>query len=456
MLAFQVDEEHGDDESLHGHDTHFLSRLSRVQARQAEYALSLYQDPELVRQLLADAGCTDAQSRVALALADGPDAPHVIVAGSGAFVTCLGAGMSTGGWQVVTHDRVEAIVDRVTDGRDRMRAYQAYAPKTLFRRLGFAGDTLTREEVHALTAISPLAPREFMTTMIMNAEATFKLQQALLRPHGRVGTRSELVEMHWRGAWSVGHITLLFGRDGESTLARTPEGARAEIARHMVARFATRQRVIGLVLRGLWAAGRVGAAMLAAWRDDLRDGVSSHQLVEIVAGAAVVAARHPELVRDAHALFARLPHELAEPALAIQDVCAAMFADPEVTTASWRAVGAALVVADGVHDDPADVPDALAFARATLQLGDTSSFASIALALPWLARAEVEDFYLPAAYLRASGRDRYHRARGNALAARVLAHTPRLGPARAPGRSQRNAPCACGSGRKSKRCCGAG
>jgi len=76
----------------HGHDVHFLERLERLSTPQTELALSLYQDPLLIRALLEQLRLPDGATRVALSLADEERGPFVVVARDGHFVTCLGRG----------------------------------------------------------------------------------------------------------------------------------------------------------------------------------------------------------------------------------------------------------------------------------------------------------------------------------------------------------------------------
>jgi hypothetical protein len=54
----------------HGHDVHFLERLERLSTPQTELALSLYQDPLLIRALLEQLRLPDGAARVALSLAE--------------------------------------------------------------------------------------------------------------------------------------------------------------------------------------------------------------------------------------------------------------------------------------------------------------------------------------------------------------------------------------------------
>ena len=56
---------------------------------ETELALSLYQDPLLIRALLEQLRLPEGAARVALSLGDGERGPFVVVARDGHFVTCL-------------------------------------------------------------------------------------------------------------------------------------------------------------------------------------------------------------------------------------------------------------------------------------------------------------------------------------------------------------------------------
>jgi hypothetical protein len=64
----------------HGHDVHFLERLERLSTPETELALSLYQDPLLIRALLEQIRWPEGAARVALSLGDGERGPFVVIA----------------------------------------------------------------------------------------------------------------------------------------------------------------------------------------------------------------------------------------------------------------------------------------------------------------------------------------------------------------------------------------
>lgn len=116
-----------------GHATHFLERVERLSSPQADFALELYRDSALVRFILEHARLPDGAERVALGVDQRPGGPHIVVTRSGAFVTCLGAGMSTNDLPVVTRGQIEQLGSRyeglreaVARSRDRGEVRRLY------------------------------------------------------------------------------------------------------------------------------------------------------------------------------------------------------------------------------------------------------------------------------------------------------------------------------------------
>jgi len=102
-----------------------------------------------------------------------------------------------------------------------------------------------------------------------------------------------------------------------------------------------------------------------------------------------------------------------------------------------------------------DVPDALAMSYATTSIDHFLSrpalLPDLLLMLPWVARAEAEDLYLPRSLIDAE-RVPWHPQRTLRLL-RGPAAVEKL-PSPKPEGPSRSGPCPCGSGKKYKRCCG--
>jgi hypothetical protein len=462
-----------------GHDLHFLERLERVSASHVELAISLYQDPELVRHILHQVRLPDGEPRVAIALGDDDPAPHAIVTRSGAFVTCLAAGMTLGTCPALSWQRVAAISGHFREQRARMREYRRLSKRMrsgeLITRVVTAGDGLSREEFTALTAWAPIAQGVFLRQLVEAYGHVHKVGRLLAERH-RARTRDrELLKVYWQAFWAIGHWTLLLGVDGRELLDRLVDTD----THAYVAGPAYALRHVALTLRGLWAVGRIGKPLVGPMRRALPKAETSMRIHELMLGLSVIAARNTGLRGEieralavrrfgdapAHAPFA----EFAD-GVATQTRHAFEHADENV--ADWRAYGRSRVHAEVQRlpeghplrfADANDVPDDLAFAAAAEHDGDPFGGGELSddqppllTAVPWLPRARAEDFYFPERYLRAVGTRRFEVARALALHRRFQAL---FGPGetiwRASPRTRRNERCPCGSEKKFKRCHGA-
>src|SRR5258708_6230897 len=143
------------------HDAHFLERLDRVDRKHVELALGLYRDHELVRYILSHTRLAEGVERIAIALEEGSEAPHIIVARTGAFVTCLGRGMSTGVLPVVTRAHLDGLASkfqRVREGLELAKK-RGVDETRLLDRIESAGPAITREDFLAACAIlGPAVP----------------------------------------------------------------------------------------------------------------------------------------------------------------------------------------------------------------------------------------------------------------------------------------------------------
>jgi hypothetical protein len=463
-----------------GHDLHFLERLERVSATQVELALSLYQDPELVRHILNQIKLPEGAPRVAITLGDDEPAPHAIVARDGAFVTCLGIGMSVGACPVIPWERVAAISDRFRELRERMRDYDRRSKRTrsgqLFSKVVTAGDGMSREEFIALSAWAPISQGVFLRELVEALKQLDEVGRALGHlSHPRPRDR-DVLEAYWQAFWAIGHWTLLLGIDGRELYERMGNDALAEI----VSSPAFTLRYVALAIRGLWAVGKIGKPLVGAMRRALPKATTSDRISELMIGLSVIAARNTKLRSEvdkglAFRAFGGPPDVAANLADYANGVAGAMhhvFDQADEMVGAWRTVGV-LRVDDEVERLPEahplrvrfasedDVSDDIAFAAAAEHDGDpfnqeTDAHAHLLMAVPWLARAQAEDFYFPESYLRAIGTRRFDPERAMRLVQRrqmlvgrgetVRRDTPRPG---------RNDPCPCGSGKKYKRCHGA-
>lgn len=464
-----------------GHAVHFLQRIERLSPVQADLALTLYREPELVAHVLGRVRLPDGAERVALALEDAPGGPHVIVSRDGRFVTCLGAGMSVSGCPVVSRPQIDHASEKIEAMRATLAAGQSET-RRLCRRLVQRGSGFSREDFTALAALMPILGKELIGMAFDICEYLQRFHEEYHRHLYRKITPEvrEALQHHWAAEWALGHLAALCGERPDDVQALPNTGERLyRISVNVMLAGTQLSNVTPIVMRGVWNVARAGRTLLAETRDRLeRSRIVGESLV---AGMALTAIgmRHRRAQGEVSKALARYRRSLetAETRGSAHDagrelmlLLEEQLADPaqqERLRQDHRTIGARAFVKytahlpEGTplrHTQPEDVPEDLALA-ALMHLhneliADGHSMVLGLMMLPWLATATGPALYLPAQILDqckslfdpediAQRLKKYHYARAGAPAVR------------APSRPARNEPCPCGSGKKYKRCCGA-
>jgi hypothetical protein len=471
-----------------GHAHHFLSRLDRVSVPHVELALSLYNDVDLLRYVLGSARLPEGADRAAISLDHPERGPFLVVSRDGRFITCLGEGMTCGDLPVVTRGQLDGIAAKAGDLRVRFEACRRLAGAAggmgkLMRRIYEAGDELSREEFVAISALHPLYTLEFVRCLYGAGEHLREAREALL-PHLRRSDRlkpelHEIARAYWNVFWSIGHFSMIVAMEGPGLFDRLPGDAGGQMSDASVSWAAVRQGVLGLALKGVWAAARLGKGLLPTYKRLFHE--ASTELTVIDAGMTLVAlgTRHARLRAEVGKVLAggpdvdkkrdqgRLVHAIAQTLTTFYEMAVDT---PEAITEMQRGAGAEIAVLllrdlprgaplrfERAEDVPADLAMTLAANLPVPFIGhDKRSTALVQLfaTLPWVARAAPEDLYLPRDFIKATHTPwrpeltfsllRHHRDHYKAPPA-----LPRS--QRAP---TRNGACPCGSGKKYKRCCG--
>jgi hypothetical protein len=462
-----------------GHAVHFLQRVERLSPVQADLALTLYREPGLVRHVLRVVSLPEGAERVALALEDAPEGPHVIVTRDGQFVTCLGAGMTVGECPVVSRLQLDRASDRI----ERLRAAVDRSTEIaqLYERVLDGGSALSREDFLALAALVPLLGREYMNAALQMAKFLTGTLQRYRRPRYRKLTpllREEL-RLYWTAEWALGHLAALCGERPDDVRAMcTLEGSDYEIFMRGLAELASHCASPPILLRGAWAAARAGRTLLPKLRQKMQAAENRIEAMRIGVPLVTLAMRHSRAFAETSKGLASQRRKLqdADPlrssrgqiAIVIRELQKVL--DPESQDKLRRdhiLLGAHAYAAFAERfpaDSPMrftrveDVPEDLALTAAVNFDGnlyrDHQDIARTLTAIPWLATASGADLYFPAKFFESCGPlfpleatreriDSYYRF--------YLFDRP----ARAEERPGRNEPCSCGSGKKYKRCCGA-
>ena len=462
----------------HEQQAHFLQRLDRVARRDADFALSLYRDPELVAWVIYYANLGEPE-RVAIAIEHPERGPFLIVTRQGRFVTCLGEDMSPAPHPVVTRARFEALAKRVHEARARQALAQRVVPSGaeashVIDLVVLRPDAISREELTAICGWQPVMMTSFYNSLVKDAAEVLKVRPRILRI-GSAAPRSEpLLRWYWNALLTNGHRAILASLGHKEWLGdhvpKHRQHARATMSWPLA-----RERVLSLSLRGAWLGARLGKAALADYRLEIApEAWLDLKLIDAVMGLTAIGVRHANLASDARRASDRVvdgePDEHPDWVSlrrGLADSAQLVFDAPDVAMAHTIALGRAEYVERARNapegspyrvTDPAQVPEdwallAVLDSDAAVE-NDTpdKKLLTALLAVAYAARARAEDFYMPDAMLRALRRP-WRPARVLEVVERVRNDegiaTRRTGP-----KQGRNDRCACGSGKKFKKCCG--
>ncbi len=459
-----------------GHAHHFLSRLDRVSQDHVELALSLYNDPDLLRAVMAESRAPESAERIAISLSHPVEGPFLVVTREGRFVTCLGDGMRQK-WPVVTRHELDAAIDRIATLRERREMSARLCPDErasakLVKRIGTAGENLSREEFVALAAMQPMIWKQLFDTLMRNAARLQGAYDAFVRIDFRVEHElvTEILDSWWHSAWSSRHTLILLGIDAPRERFEGLPPETLSTLRHALTHHAMPDGLMPVVAAGAWATARFGDAFVPICQHRLQHATTRAEVIENAAALFAIAGRSQFYRRAAHRALMTGPSPAANdgPAKALhalkrecEDAFVSTFRRGEDRLEIDAAVaGANLFVSrdeatarwNGWHSVN-DMPLALTRVALVNDLGlavdERASAVSVLRHLPAIAALRAEDFYLPEALL-VKVRRPWSVERTRALALRLAPpdkcpqHIPEVG---------RNEECPCGSSRKYKKCC---
>lgn len=466
------------------HAEHFLSRLERLSTTEVDLALQLYRDPALLRSILASVQVPEQIARVAISLADPALGPFLVITRDGHFVTCLGHGMRPTGLYVITRGQLDALSEKFATLRERVAlasrltgGHERPCAK-LLRRVLVAADSVCREEWLAVSAWEPLLRQVFMDLYLAMGQDLIERGPLLRRLGERKFKPSDEVLLHdyWNEVHAASHLLLL------GTMGGDPEP------------FETRMRVIGpealsalsiamtltaascFILKGAWAVGRLGKALLPAYKRALTSDGGLFEMLDSMFGLLAIARRATGLRAEVAKALAAVPRSTTTAdAVRLRRSGPAMIAgysdlfvagtelDGEACADDLLRCGAARLsavegaagsAAPSVEELPADVRRALALSHYADGLTDPEGVTRMVPLIVGSARGEPEQFYLPQEAVQA-----WHRSWRPELTVQLLrplrrAEEVRRKPAVRQQRPGPNERCSCGSGSKYKKCCG--
>jgi hypothetical protein len=473
-----------------GHDEHFLRRLDRVSDHHVELSLTLYRDQDLLRDVLARAALPEGVERLAISLDDPREGPFVIVTREGRFVTCLAKGMLIDRALVVLpRARLDAAIAKVERMRERMALVETLRSQRaegiagrLFRRMREDGLHFCREDAETLLQVWPLVGAE--AVHIYNDTVNYILEHrervAALRIHRLRAHEREYIRTFGNAAWLTAHLVVLTTEpESREVFSRVQQRSNADLAMlnaepvFMLGSYAHAMRV-------LWSLAR-RPNPVASLRS-LRDTQTYELIVMREMGLGVVALRSSKHRAEAlkemeRAEMTRVPsdlppretmkHHLRNMAAAIALRARISVEGDEIVRKEHIAVGretAAMIihpgqaVTDAMREAISDQVAGACFPNISSSWLPTDTIDDnmlrLAISLPWLARAEPADLFLPRSYTEQIGPMEDQEVE-NMM--KLFAKARALGlpaPVKAAATPGRNEACSCGSGKKYKRCCG--
>jgi SEC-C motif len=457
-----------------GHDEHFLQRLDRIDREHVGLALGLYRDHELIRYILANLRVPETAERVAIALEDGGQGPHIVVARNGAFVTCLGRKMSTGTLPIVSRARIDGLAVKV----ERIREGVALAKKRgfdetrLLARIESAGPAVAREDFVAASAM--LGPTVPLVAGVYASwsQALDEMYPLLLAARGwDVAHHREAERDLARGAWAMAHSAMILvhsaSREWVREWAKLPAHDDGSPWGQLIMLSA-----FPFLVRAAWLAGRLGKPMFPSYKARFFKAPHPIEVRESGWGLLCMALRHESLRTEALKALQSPPRPPGSEAwvgehydfFALTAEC--VLRQEQELREEAHNLGRDFIVAR-TRDLPessrhryterSQVPEDLVLPGLfdgwyDANRGDRGADLML-IAVVAAARARAEDFYFPATVLHAMG-PRELDELGESLVEmrRTLVGTPTT--VRHGKRPGRNDPCPCGSGKKYKRCHG--
>jgi hypothetical protein len=465
------------------HDHHFLSRLDRVTREETDLALALYRDPELVRFLLSRVNPPEGIERVALSLDDPRLGPFLVMTRDGHFVTCLGRGMNPTGLHVVTRERMDAAMLKMEELRARMELAKERGGEStrLVRKLLVCGPEVSREEFLAVCAVAPPLSATLLRVFLELAINVHETHEAFLGGDPVAGDDQMLHDL-WKASWGMGHLAMVLAEAGDRDWLDVFIGSENHAAAGAFA-LLTGLGPAAFVLRSAWAAARIGKKILPAYKARFQTPSDVASMHNAGWGLQVMRLRHASLHAEITKALGPVPtlgpDGQPDPPIDAADVPtalrrfhaifgAATMENRETLVKSAVALGRELTKkwAETSNAGPPwqweraeDVPEELALPGVCNSWGDviteSKGIEAMLYFVPFIARAKAEEFYYPDAFARET-RLGWHWHMGKYLVdvRRTQIRKPKTYRAETT-KQGRNDPCACGSGKKYKKCHGA-
>lgn len=470
-----------------GHSFHFLQRLERADDVHIKRAMELYHRPRLVTSILHRLSLSDEHQRLGISLDPEDEGPFLVLSAEGEFITCLGRGMFTGSLYIVNFERYELLRQRSVEMLSNVEA--CVDMDDFVRTLTGGGLMLEQEAFCRLASLFPLMKDHFFKAYVTAHGHLAEFLESMRGDKSSVKGRALRRKMrwYWQLHMTLAHFGLLSALKGEEPYTEPLKSVKKSSSdpddfsmfNIFSPLFYTGE--LALMIRALWIVGRAGKSQWPVLKKMLRDETLYVYTWRFAFfSSLVLAVRHRSLRKEIEKFV------LSKKILSM-DQFVLLYSDSDVEddameqwmtniflivknpdfifeSSSTFAKEQSLFALNAIpafEGDP--ILDEISPTESFAVLGGYSKnsleegtiWQLIAVFIPWIARIEAHEFYLPkriACRLQATQKDqiilgtdlfRLHKKHS-------FEETTKRYKKRAPGPNER---CHCGSGNKYKKCC---
>ncbi|MCA9560983.1 MAG: SEC-C domain-containing protein, partial [Myxococcales bacterium] len=321
-----------------------------------------------------------------------------------------------------------------------------------------------------IAELEPLFGGSFLTTYAAMGAELLEAGTIIGRARPRGARGKAILHDYWNLLHATGHLALLGSmardRDAYAQLSESVAGSRAALSFPLVG-----TGVVAFILKGAWAAGRLGKLVMPAYKRALAEDVALYDLFDTLIALLAIGTRTRGLRAEirkavlaapsrAETTEARRLREGAEKEIRLtcQLTADLLDADPDLLEQDLFALGQRVFDPSAAppEDDPLarDLARTLPLMARTDGLSDGRKLVSTLHLVAATAAGPPEQFYLPRALLTKL-RDPWRPAHTlQILEPRAAVERHQRRPVVRAQSVGRNDPCPCGSGEKWKRCCG--
>jgi hypothetical protein len=339
------------------------------------------------------------------------------------------------------------------------------AADQIYQKLYQAAEALSAEEIKELCQQSPRLGREFAKLLLKEQRQIDERWQMLSQIKKPNDAQAKDLESFWRTFWAMSHLFVLSAAAGVQPWVESYAETQLEAGNWLTHR-ASLYGVPIVAARAWWGVSQVFDEVTPLLRSTYRAADNPFRAIDAGSALLLLVAKHPEKKAEVAKLLLRPADTDKSRQQTGQFLSGALDA-----LANFRAVhikrgqAAALRNAASFEDgSPYKVPNTeatptelairLGFYEDCDYLNDEQALVSLMACLPCIPGAKPEDLYLPADYLAKTHKP-WRPEDSLQLLTRFQVYFGLYTPAKAAQTQGRNEMCACGSGKKYKKCHGA-